>query len=762
MGVPPGRAARADAGLIPIATAARSSPRAPIAVRRSDTAACSRGSDPGALHHASVTLIAAVSGLPWTPTERFTVNDGLAWRSSSATPRSTADLPVVRRLDPRSAALALFDGAAYVDQARGEADVVHLERNEFVPAHPGAVVEPHGECPHRFAVLAIAAKNPASPRRSGATRGPRRPNAHPGSSVSSFNVVISAETHKRVESSPRRGRNGGAGIVVRDARATGEWQAIRKRVLLRDGYACQRCGSSNAGELDVHHRMPRSFRVDDSPANLITLCDGCHAGVHLNLQVSLGRRVIQRWAVRVARLVDWHHDLPAGDLNLGPVLAALGVERLRPRQLHVILAILAGWDVLSVRPTGSGKTICFQVPTLLRPGYALVIEPLRTLMKDQVGHLHDRSIPATFVSGEVLPQERRERYDLLRANGWKFFYLAPERFDRESVRSLEEQARLDEIRPSFFIVDEAHTIPQYGDGFRPAYAQVGAIRERVGRPPALAFTATANRKTQAAICAALGTADAEVIVEDPDRPNIALVRYPIGRDDPRRFLITKALLQTIDDGRAIIFVPTKKVGVAVQAGLAAVGLDLEFFHASAGTANWRDMLQRRFEGKLEPTVNAIIATSAFGMGLDIPDIRLIVNWQHPFSVEEYVQAVGRAGRDGNQSTAVLFTDQRNDRQLLSWMLDREPGENLSDRRRALDEMSQIAGRTDRCFRDQILRALDAPKRAKRPLSVRILEWAFSSRGSTQARQACCDHCSPQLVQPLRVAASTTPRRGRTP
>jgi ATP-dependent DNA helicase RecQ len=180
--------------------------------------------------------------------------------------------------------------------------------------------------------------------------------------------------------------------------ASDEWRQARRAALLRDEYCCQRCGASKLSELDVHHRVPRSLGVDHSLANLITLCDGCHAALHLNLQVGLARGVLQRWAVRLARWLDFQRELPPGNLDLGPVLRLLGKERLREGQLPVILAILAGKDVLAVRPTGSGKSLCFQVPVLLRSGTALVVEPLKALMKDQVRGLHDAQIPATFIS----------------------------------------------------------------------------------------------------------------------------------------------------------------------------------------------------------------------------------------------------------------------------------------------------------------------------------------------------------------------------
>ena len=291
------------------------------------------------------------------------------------------------------------------------------------------------------------------------------------------------------------------------------WPAARQAALVRDGYRCTKCGADNRSELDVHHRMPRSILVDHSAANLTTLCDGCHAALHLNLQVGLARGVIQRWAVRLARVLDFYHELPTSDVNFGPVLQVLGKQKLREGQLPIILAILAGKDVLAVRRTGSGKSLCFQVPVLLRPGTGLVIEPLIALMKDQVRGLNDLQLPATYISSAASPQERRQRYDLLEQGTWKFLYMAPERFNPTLIKDPTEYDRLCRFRPNYFVIDEAHSICQYGDGFRPSYAQLGSVRQRLGRPQVLAFTATASKDMQRHICESLGSPDAQVITE---------------------------------------------------------------------------------------------------------------------------------------------------------------------------------------------------------------------------------------------------------
>jgi ATP-dependent DNA helicase RecQ len=465
------------------------------------------------------------------------------------------------------------------------------------------------------------------------------------------------------------------------------------------------------------------------------------------MQVNLARRMMQRWATRVACLVDFNDELPRDELDLTEVLRALGKVRLREGQLPVILAVLKGNDVLAVRPTGSGKSLCFQVPTMLRAGTSLVLEPLKALMKDQVRSLQSLQIPATFISGDLSPKERLARFDLLEQGTWKFVYMAPERFDSSMVRDPSEQARLDRFRPSHLVVDEAHSIAQYGNGFRPFYARCGEIRERLGRPQVVAFTATANPAMQQEICRSLGSPGATIIVESPNRPNIALARVPMGRKDPERFRIMARVLAQVTVGRAMIFVPTVREGEIVQSGLRSHGLDLEFFHSNAGTANWRDNLQGRFDGRIEPRISAIIATSAFGMGLDIPDVRVAIHWQHPFSVEEYLQGFGRAGRDGRPSLALLFVDRAADEGLLRWMLGREVPSPA--RERDLQTMVRAANATDRCFRHELNLALGGDRPTRRSWSVRILEWAFGDRARVEPVTTCCDRCSPELDHGVR-------------
>jgi len=263
-------------------------------------------------------------------------------------------------------------------------------------------------------------------------------------------------------------------------------------------------------------------------------------------------------------------------------------------------------------------------------------------MSQQVVDLQMKKVPATFINGDLGPQEKEIRYQLLRDGCIKFLYCTPERFDPRMVR----QAEVNEItraRPAYLVIDEAHCIDRWGNDFRPNYGNLGAIRHALGSPPVLAFTATAGTQGQRRILESLGIPDARVVVTGVNRPNIKFVRLPNVKDKVRYSLITN-LLRVMPHGRAMLFVPTVNTGKQLQDGLRSFELDLPFFHSKLGTANDRDMLLGQFTGRTDPPVRVIICTNAFGMGLDLPDVRLVVHWQHPASPEDYLQEFGRAGR----------------------------------------------------------------------------------------------------------------------
>lgn len=532
------------------------------------------------------------------------------------------------------------------------------------------------------------------------------------------------------------------------------WQETREIVLDRDNWKCVICGESyRKDELDVHHLVPRSFGGSDEPSNLITLCDGCHGAYHPNLQVSLSRRFIEKWAIRLAKWLDANNELPEGTAKLSAALRLFSLERLRENQLEVVLAALKGESVLLVSPTGSGKTLCFQLPTLMRDGTTFVISPLKALMSDQVSILQRNKIPGSFINSDLNPREKEYRYELLEKKALKFLYCTPERFDATMVRPDEIQ-RISCLKPSYLVVDEAHCIDRWGDDFRPSYSRLAGVRALLGNPPVLAFTATAGVKTQQRILDSLGVLNARVVVADVNRPNIALLRLPVGDNDNVKFDVIKTLLLAVKHGHTMIFVPTVKIGNKLQKALVAMGLDLPFYHSRHGTANERELIIGRFTGRLAPPISAIICTNAFGMGLDISDVRLVIHWQHPASVEDYLQEFGRAGRDGKQSLAVLLTS-KNDESLLSWMatktvenLDLDVASKETILKNKLSRIHDIHSLTigkGKCFRKEISRYFGGEHKSKKSLALRIVEWVFSVKQKEAKFKKCCDKCDKVTV-----------------
>jgi ATP-dependent DNA helicase RecQ len=539
-------------------------------------------------------------------------------------------------------------------------------------------------------------------------------------------------------------------IVSAMPQPTLTWQEVRNVVLARDKNCCRACGQlCNHGEADIHHLIPRSHGGTDEPANLVTLCDGCHAAHHPNLQATLSRRFIERWALRLAKWLDKQHELPEAMGSLGAALRLLGLERFRESQLEVVLAALSGKSVLMVSPTGSGKTLCFQIPTLLRSGTAFVISPLKALMSDQVANLQRKKIPSSFINGDLGPDEKLLRYKLLDQQALKFLYCTPERFDPTMVRK-EEIQRISKAKPNFLVVDEAHCIDRWGSDFRPNYSRLGGVRQTLGNPAVLAFTATAGIETQRRILESLGIRGARIVVTDIDRPNIALLRLPIA-DEGDRLKVIVELVRVAPTGRMMIFVPTVKVGVKVQLGLREHGLTLPFYHSKYGTANERDLLLGQFTGRLSPPMPNIICTNAFGMGLDVSNVRLVIHWQHPASVEDYLQEFGRAGRDGRPSLAVLFTKGTGDTGLLRFMAEKtahiailqddQRSSVLEGKSKKIQEMNKLATDQTKCFRQGIIGYFQEDKPIARPsLALRIVQWLFSNRERHAKAKRCCDKC----------------------
>jgi ATP-dependent DNA helicase RecQ len=523
----------------------------------------------------------------------------------------------------------------------------------------------------------------------------------------------------------------------------------------------------------VHHLVRRADGGRDEASNCITLCDGCHATRHPRLQVALSRRMMQRWALRLARLLDRAGELPEETRALRGALALFGVERFRDGQLDAVLGALRGESLLVIRPTGAGKSLCFQLPAVLKGQPAtFVLSPLKALMVDQVVGLQRRKLPATFINADVPRDEKEQRYRLLESGALSLLYVAPERFSPTRVR-LQEVQRLARQRPNFLVVDEAHLVDRWGDDFRTDYSRIAEIRQLLGDPPVLAFTATAGARTQQRIKVSLGVPQARTLITGVGRPNIALIRMQESSTTERARIVAQ-LIDNLPRGRAMVFIPTKNVGLEVQAALRAIDCDLALYHAKL-PADEREHIMRRFTGALDPPLRAVICTSAFSMGIDVPDVRAVISWQHPAAVEDYLQEFGRGGRDGHPALALLFGDGGRESGLLRWMAEKtaesvvvnnerthaEAQNTLRGKKDRIDEMARLTRQTKRCFRAQLNEALTGQTgRPRRSWPLRILDWAFSSHSPVHKADACCDICNPELVKQLR-AGTYAPQARRT-
>lgn len=556
------------------------------------------------------------------------------------------------------------------------------------------------------------------------------------------------------------------------------WEVTRQDVLRRDGFRCVACGDElSSSEADIHHLLPRSMGGSDDLSNLVTLCDGCHASHHPNLAGGLARRALERWAFRLARWLDRNGTTTEANGNFGLALRLFGVPRFRNGQLPIVLAALSGKSVLIVSPTGSGKTLCFQLPALLRRGLSIVVCPLKTLMTEQVSDLLLKKIPATYINSDVSVEERQTRFQLLTKHAFKLLYIAPERF---FVRSEAERDQLKRSRPSFLVVDEAHCVDQWGHDFRPEYGRLREVREKLGAPPILAFTATAGKDMQNRILASLGILDAVIFLRDADRPNIATLRWEEPAEARPGAIASLLGISELHFEKAMIFVPSVRVGEELQLALRKKGLDLPFYHSRLDTSWERQELVKRFLGQSSPKLDHMICTNAFGMGLDVPNVRLVVHWQQSGSAEEMLQEFGRAGHDGKPSLSVIFHDGTigKDLSLLHYMaektvessrLNEEAQERMLAHRKSQIARVSAMLRAPHCFRGKVRSYFgnSAPQK-REPFSERILNWLHGSKTVAHRHQACCDQCDAKIIAKsgrlayagwvLSNAASKPPRR----
>ena len=322
---------------------------------------------------------------------------------------------------------------------------------------------------------------------------------------------------------------------------------------------------------------------------------------------------------------------------------AFGYPAFRPGQERAIASILSGRDTLVVLPTGGGKSLCYQVPALITPGLTVVVSPLISLMKDQVDALSARGLPAAFINSTLTGSQVSDRLARAGRGEIKLLYVAPERFDAGSTAE-----RLRAMGVSLLAVDEAHCISEWGHDFRPSYLRMRVVRDRLGAPPTMALTATATPEVRKDIAAQLALRNPTIIVTGFDRTNLHYHVLPTRNDQEK----DDALVQTLrdHDGLAVVYASTRRNVERIAGVLERARVSATAYHAGLDDAH-RHEVQDSF---MNEDVRAIVATNAFGMGIDKPNVRLVVHHAMPGTLEAYYQEAGRAGRDGLHSECVLL------------------------------------------------------------------------------------------------------------
>lgn len=335
-----------------------------------------------------------------------------------------------------------------------------------------------------------------------------------------------------------------------------------------------------------------------------------------------------------------------------------GLTEFRPMQQRVLEPALAGRDVLAVLPTGGGKSLCFQVPALHDGGLTLVVSPLIALMQDQVGRLQSRGVAAATLSGEVDRATEAAILEQARSGTLRLLYVSPERLTRIADALISRQARVSRIA-----VDEAHCIVEWGHDFRPAYRRIRAVRIALGRPPCIALTASATPAVRVAIHESLGLApDAAEIVGSFDRRNLRFEVVRVHGNEDR--LARMVVLVRTTRGPVVVYAPTRGLTEGLARILVEGGVSAAPYHAGMKPDERRAVL----DDFLGDQHRVVVATCAFGMGIDKPDVRLVAHWTMPSTPESYYQEAGRAGRDGEKSRCVLFfhpSDEHHPRRQLA-------------------------------------------------------------------------------------------------
>ncbi|HEU4643070.1 MAG TPA: ATP-dependent DNA helicase RecQ [Gemmatimonadaceae bacterium] len=320
-----------------------------------------------------------------------------------------------------------------------------------------------------------------------------------------------------------------------------------------------------------------------------------------------------------------------------------GYQDFRPGQERAVEAVLSGRDTLVILPTGGGKSLCYQVPALLLQGLTVVVSPLISLMKDQVDTLVARGLPATFVNSTLTGNEVADRLARAARGEFKLLYVAPERFDFGGTAE-----RLRAMGVSLLAIDEAHCISEWGHDFRPSYLRIREVRERLGAPPTIALTATATPEVRRDIVHQLALAHPETVITGFDRRNLHYHVVRTRTEQDKDDALVSRLRES--EGLAVVYASTRKAVERITAMLERARISAVGYHAGLDDEH-RHAVQDAF---MREEVRVIVATNAFGMGIDKPNVRLVLHHAMPGTLEAYYQEAGRAGRDGLPSDCVLL------------------------------------------------------------------------------------------------------------